>query len=278
MQVSLLDSPGGVFAFNQTVLDSDTITGTAAPDQWTFDWTTGVVALDASGSTDGTVSIVFDLLQSGYGAFDNLSIVASDTVGVVDQDNDGVPDDEDNCPTDPNPGQEDTDGDGTGDVCDVTETTTSTVTTTSTSTTVTSTTPTTSTSSTTSTSTTLPAGGCDGAPDGPTFPSVTCRLRALIADVEAEPALGKLQAKLAKAAAKALQRTERAQEICDSGNARKSGKQLKKTVRKLIQFAHRLRSNKARKTVDESVREPLAETADEIQEDARELRETLACG
>jgi hypothetical protein len=67
-------------------------------------------------------------------------------------------------------------------------------------------------------------------------------------------------------------------EICDSGNARKSGKQLKKTVRKLIQFAHRLRSNKARKTVDESVREPLAETADEIQEDARELRETLACG
>jgi len=59
------------------VLDEAIITGEAAPDQWTFQWTNHVLALDASGSTDGNISIVWDLLQSGYGAFDNLIITSS---------------------------------------------------------------------------------------------------------------------------------------------------------------------------------------------------------
>ncbi len=40
------------------------------------------------------------------------------TLGLPDADLDGVIDLVDNCPNDPNPGQEDADGDGLGDVCD----------------------------------------------------------------------------------------------------------------------------------------------------------------
>jgi hypothetical protein len=44
-----------------------------------------------------------------------------DLCPAVDTDNDGVPDEEDNCPDTPNPDQADLDGDGVGDVCDVEE-------------------------------------------------------------------------------------------------------------------------------------------------------------
>jgi hypothetical protein len=247
MRISLLDSPGGTFAFNQSVLDTQTMTGEAAPDQWTFHWRYNVVSLATAGSTDGHVSIVFDLLESGYAAFDNLSIVASNTTGVVDQDTDGVPDDQDNCPTVANPAQEDANHDGVGDAC---ATPTST------------------------TTTTLPAG-CTAVA---TFESLNCRLAALVSAVNAESRLGDLQAKLAKTAQKAKQKKEAAEAACAGGNAKKAKKQLQKTGRQLIQFAHRLRSNHARKTVDEAVRAPLADEADRIKGDARTLMGSLACG
>jgi MYXO-CTERM domain-containing protein len=118
MHLSLLDSPGGVFDWAQPVLSDQMVTGVMAPDGFTFAWKHVVAALDASKSTDGHVSIVFDLVQSGYAAFDNLSITASSTASVTDTDLDGKPDDADNCRMVKNPDQANQDNDKAGDVCD----------------------------------------------------------------------------------------------------------------------------------------------------------------
>lgn len=134
---------------------------------------------------------------------------------------------------------------------------------------------TTTTATSTTTSTTLP--GCAGVPVGPTFASLNCRLADLIAAVQAESQLGRLQPKLDRAAQKAKSRKEAAEAACDAGSQKKANRQLKKVVRKLIQFSHRLRSRSARRKAPEEVREPLAAAADVIQADARALRDTVDC-
>jgi hypothetical protein len=115
-------------------------------------------------------------------------------------------------------------------------------------------------------------------PDGPTFASIDCRLAALLAAVQSEPQLGKQQSKLDKAAQTAKAREEAAAAACETGNAKKSGKQLKKVVGKLTQFSHRLRSNNSGKNIPEGVREPLALDADGIKTDANALKGQLGCG
>lgn len=140
--------------------------------------------------------------------------------------------------------------------------------------TATTTTTTTPTSSTT-TSTTL--AGCAGEPVAATFASIDCRLADLIAAVEGEPQLGKLQTKLDRAAGRARDREQMAAEACGTGSTRTAKRRLKKVVRKLIQFSHRLRSAGARKKVPEEVRTPLIDAASGIQTDAQQLRGSLDC-
>jgi hypothetical protein len=84
-RLSLYDTPSGVFSFGApgTLLAQADVTGTGTPSQQVFDWTAVVAALDASGATNGRVTLVFDLIQSGYASFDNLVVVASDVPGQV---------------------------------------------------------------------------------------------------------------------------------------------------------------------------------------------------
>jgi hypothetical protein len=99
MRVSLYDTPTGVFDFGApgTLLSQGTAGGVDAPSPWTFAWTYDVVTLDATSVTGGSVTVVFDLLVSGYAAIDNLSIVSSEMPGVVDRNNNGIPDDQEGC-------------------------------------------------------------------------------------------------------------------------------------------------------------------------------------
>jgi hypothetical protein len=159
-----------------------------------------------------------------------------------------------------------------------TSTTTSTVpTTSSTSTsTPTSSTSITSVPSTTTTTTTLPAM-CDGIAPAPSFASIRCRLVALRTATAAATALGDLRPKLDQPLDKAIDRTDLGQDLCASSDAKKARNRLKQVRRQLIQYSHRLRGLKARKTAPESVREPLASEGDAISADAKTFRAALAC-
>lgn len=83
-RLSLIDDPNGSIPISGgALLDSVDISGPAGPNGWTYQWTRHSIALDASAATNGRVSLVFDLLQSKYGVFDNLVVQASDTPGTA---------------------------------------------------------------------------------------------------------------------------------------------------------------------------------------------------
>lgn len=141
----------------------------------------------------------------------------------------------------------------------------------------TTTSPTSTTTSTTvtTTSTTL-ATDCAGIPSGPTFASILCRLVALRTATAGPAELGSLRPKLDQPLGKAVDRTQTADDSCAQSDAKHARQRLKQVIRQLIQYSHRLRSHAARK-IPESVREPLAQTADGIGGDAKKLRGALHC-
>ena len=84
MRVTVLDTPGGVFDIDDigayTELGSDMVSGEASP-RFEFDWTRVVVSVTTDASTDGIVTVVFDLVDGGYAALDNISVRANNVPG-----------------------------------------------------------------------------------------------------------------------------------------------------------------------------------------------------
>jgi hypothetical protein len=85
-RLSLYDNPSGTpNVGTSTLLDSVDITGLLSSAPYVFNWTNHIVGLDATGNTNGNVTVVIDELVGGYAALDNFRIVASDTQGDVGQ-------------------------------------------------------------------------------------------------------------------------------------------------------------------------------------------------
>lgn len=81
---SLFDNPGGGTGIGAgTLLSFVDVTGTLSAQKNTFDWSNHIVALDATGNTNGNVILQIDELQGGYAALDNFIIAASDNAGDV---------------------------------------------------------------------------------------------------------------------------------------------------------------------------------------------------
>ncbi|MEC7775557.1 MAG: thrombospondin type 3 repeat-containing protein [Planctomycetota bacterium] len=81
-------------------------------------------ALQSRVSWNTEEGLSYFVLVHGFGSSAGnylLAITAQLPPAEGDQDNDGIPDEEDNCPTEANAGQSDRDGDGIGDACDMQE-------------------------------------------------------------------------------------------------------------------------------------------------------------
>jgi hypothetical protein len=92
---------------------SATVSGDLTIATLVFDVKTGVA--------DGQPDIWFDTQTKGTSFSINGGTVEMSAMPVIvsaDADNDGIPDSSDNCSQTPNPGQQDTDGDGYGNACD----------------------------------------------------------------------------------------------------------------------------------------------------------------
>ena len=131
---------------------------------------------------------------------------------------------------------------------------------------------------TTTTTTTLPAGGCEGAPSGPTFPSIRCRLVALRDQVSGEPGLGSLAPKLEHTLDKAITRLDDANSHCTSAAGTKKAKsRVGQVKRALIQYVHRLGALSARKKLDPTLRQTFMAAGAAITPDVTTLRAQLVC-
>lgn len=80
IRITVYDSPGATFFFESpgTMLDEVLVDGGAPGETpYTFNWLQCLASLEVANATDGYITIVFDLIATGYGAIDNISISSS---------------------------------------------------------------------------------------------------------------------------------------------------------------------------------------------------------
>src|SRR5262245_59505973 len=126
------------------------------------------------------------------------------------------------------------------------------------------------------TSTTQPGDVCASVPVGPTFISLDCRLAALIAQVSAESGLGALQPKLLDQLQKAKTHKEQAEMLCRQASKRRTRKELRPAINKVVQFLRTLKSRKAQ-TIPQAVKDALRAAADGIRLDMEALQRAVQC-
>ena len=139
------------------------------------------------------------------------------------------------------------------------------------------TTTTTSTTTAASSTTATTLADCTDVPSGPTFASITCRLDVLLADVQAEGQLGKVQGQLARALQTAISRFADAETKCNASDTKHAASRVVQTGENLRKFLHRLGATGTRRKVPLAVRGPLATMAKGIRSDVIKLRSPLHC-
>lgn len=147
------------------------------------------------------------------------------------------------------------------------------VSTATTTTTVAPTTSTTTVTPTTSTTTTTVPGACDVR--SATFVSILCRLDVLVGQVQASGDLGRLKKGIEGAVTKARLKTQQGREQDAGGRTKKANTALKKAIRRMITFSHKLRSLNARRIIPPATSEAFLGQAAPIEEDMRALRVSL---
>ena len=150
---------------------------------------------------------------------------------------------------------------------------TSTSTTSATTSTTTATTPAT---TTTTSTTTLPSGDCDGEPVAATFASVDCRLVALLARMDATPGLGAFGPKLAQNIGDAKDDVEAGVQFCAASDLKHTRQRLKRAMRALIDYVHRLNGHAARRKLRGLGQEFVA-AGGPIKADLKSLKSAVNC-
>jgi hypothetical protein len=138
-------------------------------------------------------------------------------------------------------------------------------------------------SSTTSTGPSVPTTtvplplGCALVTDGPTFPSLRCRLRTLRERTEDDDVLDHARAPLLGALGKATAREVQAEDACMAGGTRAPKVRIAQMRRHLARYRRRLRVLVRRSDEMNAIVGPLADLAAAVRTDARALRRALSC-